>query len=70
MLEVDTALAAAGINAEWLQRRSEQMPRSPLDLMRAGAIGRGSAFAGQDGATDICSAGGEAKAFATAGGKK
>jgi hypothetical protein len=38
MLEVDTALAAAGIDPAWLRRRSDQMPRSPLDLMRAGAI--------------------------------
>jgi hypothetical protein len=39
MLEVDTALAAARIDAAWLHRRSDQMPRSPLDLMRAGAMG-------------------------------
>jgi hypothetical protein len=38
LLEVDSALAAAGIDPVWLQRRSDEMPRSPLDLMRAGAI--------------------------------
>jgi hypothetical protein len=39
LLEVDSALAAAGIDRVWLQRRlSDEMPRSPLDLMRAGAI--------------------------------
>jgi hypothetical protein len=38
MLEVDSALAAAGIDPAWLHRRSDQMPRSPLDLMRAGAM--------------------------------
>jgi hypothetical protein len=38
MLEVDTALAAAGVDAAWLHRRSDEMPRSPLDLMRAGAM--------------------------------
>jgi hypothetical protein len=36
-LEVDSALAAAGIDPAWLHRRSDEMPRSPLDLMRAGA---------------------------------
>ena len=38
MLEVDTALAAAGIDAAWLHKRSDQILRSPLDLMRAGAM--------------------------------
>jgi hypothetical protein len=38
LLEVDTALATAGIDTTWLHERSDQMPRSPLDLMRAGAM--------------------------------
>jgi hypothetical protein len=38
LLEVDSALATAGIDPVWLQRRSDKMPRTPLDLMRAGAI--------------------------------
>ena len=37
LLEVDGALAAAGIDPAWLNRRSDEMPRSPLALMRAGA---------------------------------
>jgi hypothetical protein len=37
MLEVDSALAAAGIDPAWLHRRSDEMPRAPVDLMRAGA---------------------------------
>jgi hypothetical protein len=37
LLEVDSALVAAGIDRAWLHRRSNEMPRSPLDLMRAGA---------------------------------
>jgi hypothetical protein len=37
LLEVDSALAAAGIDPAWLHKRSDEMPRSPLDLMRAGA---------------------------------
>ena len=38
MLEVDSALAAAGIDPAWLHRRPDEIPRSPLDLMRAGAM--------------------------------
>ena len=38
LLEVDSALATAGIDPAWLHERSDQMPRSPLDLMRAGAM--------------------------------
>ena len=38
MLEIDSALAAAGIDPTWLHEPSDQMPRSPLDLMRAGAL--------------------------------
>jgi hypothetical protein len=38
LLEIDSALAAAGINPAWLHEPSDQMPRSPLDLMRAGAM--------------------------------
>jgi hypothetical protein len=38
LLEIDTALAVAGIDPAWLHERSEKMARSPLDLMRAGAM--------------------------------
>jgi hypothetical protein len=38
MLEVDSAIVAAGIDPAWLHSRSDEMPRSPLDLMRAGAM--------------------------------
>jgi hypothetical protein len=38
MIEINSALAAAGIDPEWLHRRSGSMPRPPLDLMRAGAM--------------------------------
>jgi hypothetical protein len=38
MLEIDTALATAGIDPAWVHARSDQIPRSPLDLMRAGAM--------------------------------
>jgi hypothetical protein len=31
-------LATAGIDPAWLHKLSDQMPRSPLDLMRAGAM--------------------------------
>jgi hypothetical protein len=36
VLEVDSALATAGIDPVWLQQQSDKMPRTPLDLMRAG----------------------------------
>jgi hypothetical protein len=38
LFEIDSALATAGIDPTWLHRPSDQMPRSPLDLMRAGAM--------------------------------
>jgi hypothetical protein len=38
MLEIDSAIAVAGIDPAWLHERSDQMPRSLLDLMRAGAL--------------------------------
>jgi hypothetical protein len=38
LFEIDSALAAAGMDQAWLHRPSDQMPRSPLDLMRAGAM--------------------------------
>jgi hypothetical protein len=38
LFEIDSALTAAGIDPAWLHKPSEQMPRSPLDLMRAGAM--------------------------------
>jgi hypothetical protein len=37
-LEVDTALATAGLDPSWLHKRSGTGTRSPLDLMRAGAM--------------------------------
>ncbi len=36
MLEIDSALAAAGIDRAWLRRPTENAPNSPIDLMRAG----------------------------------
>jgi hypothetical protein len=38
LLEVDTALATAGLDPSWLHKRSGMGARSPLDLMRAGAM--------------------------------
>ena len=38
LLEVDNALAAAGLDPAWLHKRSGTGSRSPLDLMRAGAM--------------------------------
>jgi hypothetical protein len=38
LFEIDSALATAGIDPAWLHKLSDQMPRSPLDLMRAGAM--------------------------------
>jgi hypothetical protein len=37
MLEIDSALVAAGIDRAWLRRRGGKLRKSPLDLMRAGA---------------------------------
>jgi hypothetical protein len=37
MLEIDSALVAAGIDLAWLRRRGGKLRQSPLDLMRAGA---------------------------------
>jgi hypothetical protein len=37
LLEVDSALATAGLKPSWLHKRSGKRSRSPLDLMRAGA---------------------------------
>jgi hypothetical protein len=37
LLEIDVALATAEMDTAWLHRRSKTAPRSPLDLMRAGA---------------------------------
>jgi hypothetical protein len=38
LLEVDSALATAGLDPSWLHKRSGTGSRSPLDLMRAGAM--------------------------------
>ena len=38
LLEVDSALATAGLDPSWLDKRSGKRSRSPLDLMRAGAM--------------------------------
>jgi hypothetical protein len=38
LLEVDRALATAGLDPSWLHKRSGTGTRSPLDLMRAGAM--------------------------------
>jgi hypothetical protein len=38
LLEVDSALATAGLDPSWLHKPSGTGSRSPLDLMRAGAM--------------------------------
>jgi hypothetical protein len=38
LLEIDSALATAGLGAGWLNRDDSNMGRTPLDLMRAGAM--------------------------------
>jgi hypothetical protein len=38
LLEVDSALATAGLKPSWLHKPSGERSRSPLDLMRAGAM--------------------------------
>jgi hypothetical protein len=38
LLEVDCALATAGLDPSWLHKQSGKGSRSPLDLIRAGAM--------------------------------
>jgi hypothetical protein len=38
LLEVDSTFATAGLDPSWLHKRSGKRSRSPLDLMRAGAM--------------------------------
>jgi hypothetical protein len=38
LLEVDSGLTTAGLEPSWLHKRSGKRSRSPLDLMRAGAV--------------------------------
>jgi hypothetical protein len=38
LLEIENALAAAGIGTEWLSRKDKGTGRTPLDLLRAGAM--------------------------------
>jgi hypothetical protein len=38
LLEVDSALTTTGLDPSWLHKRSGKRSRSPLDLMRAGAM--------------------------------
>jgi hypothetical protein len=38
LLEIENALAAAGLDKAWLERKDRQTGRTPLDLMRAGAM--------------------------------
>jgi hypothetical protein len=38
LIEIDNALAAAGINTAWLRKKDGSTGRTPLDLMRAGAM--------------------------------
>jgi hypothetical protein len=47
LLEIDSALTAAGIDRTWLRRRPGKWRRSPLDLMRAGATDEVLRFLGQ-----------------------
>jgi hypothetical protein len=69
LLEIESALAAAGIDPAWLHGRSDQMPRSPLDLDARRSNGRGSAVADPGDATGICHANGEAEARSAAVGR-
>jgi hypothetical protein len=38
LLEIDSALTTAGLDPSWLHKRSGKRSRSPLDLMRTGAM--------------------------------
>ena len=38
LLEIDSALTTAGLDPPWLHKRSGKRSRSPLDLMRTGAM--------------------------------
>jgi hypothetical protein len=37
LIEIDSVLKTAGVPEAWLRKRTKASPRSPLDLMRAGA---------------------------------
>jgi hypothetical protein len=45
LVEIDIALTAAGMDAEWLRKPMSDTDRAPLDLLRAGANGGGAGFA-------------------------
>lgn len=38
LLEIDNAISTAGLGVAWLKREDRQTGRTPLDLMRAGAM--------------------------------
>jgi hypothetical protein len=38
LVEIDIALTAAGMDAEWLRKPMSDTDRTPLDLLRAGAM--------------------------------
>jgi hypothetical protein len=38
LVEIDNALATAGLDCRWLNRNDSSTGRTPLDLMRAGAM--------------------------------
>jgi hypothetical protein len=38
LVEIDNALATAGLDSRWLNRDDGSTGRTPLDLMRAGAM--------------------------------
>jgi hypothetical protein len=61
MLEVDSALAAAGIDPAWLLKRSDQMPRIAAGSDACRSNGRGCAFVDPGDATGICGASGRPK---------
>lgn len=38
LIEIDNAIATAGLGVAWLRRKDKETGRTPLDLMRAGAM--------------------------------
>jgi hypothetical protein len=66
MLEVDSALAAAGIDPVWLHRRSDQMPQITAGSDACRSNGRGSALADPGDSKGIGGASRDAKASSAA----
>jgi hypothetical protein len=38
LIQIDNAVATAGLGVAWLKRKGKETDRTPLDLMRAGAM--------------------------------